>query len=163
MISSTRISYASTWNLPTIKHALIKQKAKFLHLIKIQILLSLLNVKKIITFLKRKRNCIFTAKIQNFYSAKYGRERGERLNGSRLRRVLTLNRITSSILAILPSLTHVWKKLGATLTPRASLDMPVPARSLFEAITRNVPNSNTINRCVYTGNEPINLEKNILF
>lgn len=70
---------------------------------------------------------------------------------------LTLNRITSSILAVFPSLTQDWKKLGATDTPRASLDMPVPARSLLDAITRNVPNSSTSSRCVYAGSDTINL------
>lgn len=60
----------------------------------------------------------------------------------------TLNLITSSILAVFPSLTQVWKKLGATLTPKASLVIPVPAISLLEAITRKVPKRRTSKRWV---------------
>lgn len=56
---------------------------------------------------------------------------------------LTLNLITSSILACLPSLTQEWKKLGATLTPRASDVIPVWVRSACVAITRNVPKRRT--------------------
>lgn len=72
---------------------------------------------------------------------------------------LTLNFITSSILAVFPSLTQEWKKLGATLTPNASLVIPVPAFSLFDAITRNVPKSRTKRRCVNTGKDVIILEQ----
>lgn len=69
----------------------------------------------------------------------------------------TLNLRTSSILAVLPSLTQLWKNEGATDTPRASLVIPVCARSQFTATTLNVPNSNTSNRCVYIGMDVINL------
>lgn len=62
--------------------------------------------------------------------------------------ILTLNRKTSSIRAFLPSLTHDWKKLGATETPSASLVIPVWPRSELLAITRNVPKSSTRRRCV---------------
>lgn len=77
----------------------------------------------------------------------------------RSRRLLhvTLNLRTSSILAVLPSLTQLWKNEGATDTPRASLVIPVCARSQFTATTLNVPNSSTNNRCVYIGMEVINL------
>lgn len=70
---------------------------------------------------------------------------------------------TSSILAVLPSLTQLWKNEGATDTPRASLVIPVCARSQFTATTLNVPNSSTSNRCVYIGMEVINLRKIISF
>jgi hypothetical protein len=60
--------------------------------------------------------------------------------------ILTLNLSTSSILAVLPSLTHDWKKLGATDTPSASDVMPVWARSALLAMTRKVPNNNTNKR-----------------
>ena len=71
--------------------------------------------------------------------------------------MLTLNFKTSSILAILPLLTQDRKKLGATLTPIASLVMPVLYRALFNAITRKVPNNTTSNFCVHFGNDKINL------
>ena len=61
---------------------------------------------------------------------------------------LTLNLITSSIFAVFPSLTQLWKKLGATETPSASDVIPVRALSAFVAITRNVPNRSTNNRWV---------------
>uniref|UniRef100_A0A8D8GAH6 (northern house mosquito) hypothetical protein n=1 Tax=Culex pipiens TaxID=7175 RepID=A0A8D8GAH6_CULPI len=67
--------------------------------------------------------------------------------------VATLNRSTSSIRAVLPSLTHDWKKLGATDTPSASLVIPVAARSELLAITRKVPNSSTRRRCVWPGSD----------
>lgn len=62
--------------------------------------------------------------------------------------LLTLNLITSSIFAVLPSLTQLWKKLGATETPNASDVIPVRALSAFVAITRNVPKRSTNNRWV---------------
>lgn len=71
-----------------------------------------------------------------------------------------MNRNTSSILAVFPSLTQVWKKLGATDTPRASEVIPVWARSELIAITRNVPKSRTKSLWVYGGSDVINL-KNI--
>jgi hypothetical protein len=55
----------------------------------------------------------------------------------------TLNFCTSSGFAILPSVTQVWKKDGATDTPNASAVIPVLALSEFPCITRNVPKSNT--------------------
>ena len=67
--------------------------------------------------------------------------------------------MTSSILAVFPSLTHEWKKLGATLTPKASLVIPVHADSLFEAMVRNVPNSRTSSLWVYAGRDAIILLK----
>lgn len=70
---------------------------------------------------------------------------------------LTLNLKTSSIFAVLPSLTQLWKNDGATETPRASLVIPVRALSLFTATTRNVPNNRTSSRWVYTGRDVINL------
>lgn len=73
--------------------------------------------------------------------------------------LFTLNLKTSSILAVFPSLTQLWKNEGATDTPRASLDIPVCALSLFTATTLKVPNNNTSNRCVYIGKEVINLCK----
>jgi hypothetical protein len=56
--------------------------------------------------------------------------------------------MTSSIFAVFPSLTQLWKKLGATETPSASDVIPVLALSAFVAITRNVPNRSTNNRWV---------------
>jgi hypothetical protein len=70
---------------------------------------------------------------------------------------LTLNFMTSSILAVFPSETQLWKKDGATETPSASEVMPVCERSQLEATTRSVPNKRTIRRCVQTGSEEINL------
>jgi hypothetical protein len=72
---------------------------------------------------------------------------------------LTLNLITSSIFAVFPSLTQLWKKLGATETPNASDVIPVRALSAFVAITRNVPKRSTSNRWVYVGKDVINLGK----
>lgn len=71
----------------------------------------------------------------------------------------TLNRSTSSIRAVLPSLTHDWKKLGATDTPSASLVIPVAARSELLAITRKVPNSSTKRRCVWPGSDISSLQE----
>lgn len=73
--------------------------------------------------------------------------------------LFTLNFRTSSIRAVLPSLTHDWKKLGATETPKASLVMPVPAWAALLAITRNVPNSKTNKCCVYFGSDVNNLQR----
>jgi len=61
---------------------------------------------------------------------------------------LTLNLMTSSIFAVFPSLTQLWKKLGATETPSASDVIPVRALSALVAITRNVPKRRTNNRWV---------------
>lgn len=84
------------------------------------------------------------------------------MTNSKIKMLFTLNLRTSSILAVLPSLTQLWKNEGATDTPRASLVIPVCARSLFTATTLNVPNSNTNNRCVYIGMEVINLCEKIV-
>lgn len=72
---------------------------------------------------------------------------------------LTLNLSTSSMRAVLPSLTQDWKKLGATETPRASLVMPVDAWAALLAITRNVPKSKTNRCCVYLGSDANNLQE----
>lgn len=69
----------------------------------------------------------------------------------------TLNLMTSSIFAVFPSLTQLWKKLGATETPKASEVIPVQALSALVAITLKVPNSKTRRRWVCNGNEVINL------
>lgn len=72
--------------------------------------------------------------------------------------IITLNLTTSSILAILPSLTQDWKKLGATLTPIASEDMPVCALSEQLEMARNVPNKST-KRCWATiGSDAMSLK-----
>lgn len=60
--------------------------------------------------------------------------------------------------AVLPSLTQLWKKLGATETPIASLVMPVEACAALLAITRNVPKSKTRRCCVYLGSEANSLQ-----
>lgn len=70
---------------------------------------------------------------------------------------LTLYRKTSSIFAVFPSLTQLWKKLGATETPKASEVIPVWARSALVAITRKVPNKRISNLWVCGGSDEINL------
>lgn len=67
---------------------------------------------------------------------------GRKLN----QRQFTLNRRTSSILAVFPSDTQLWKKLGATETPSASDVIPVLNLSALLAITRKVPNKRTRSR-----------------
>ena len=57
---------------------------------------------------------------------------------------LTLNLLTSSILAVFPSETQDWKKDGATETPNASAVIPVDILSELDAITRKVPKRRTI-------------------
>lgn len=73
--------------------------------------------------------------------------------------IATLNFSTSSMRAVLPSLTHVWKKLGAADTPNASPVIPVSARLALLAITRNVPKSKTSSCCVCGGREEISLKE----
>ncbi|GAU98188.1 hypothetical protein RvY_09367 [Ramazzottius varieornatus] len=51
------------------------------------------------------------------------------------------------------------KKLGATLTPSASEDIPdTPPFSACIAMTRNVPNNNTSSLCTGTDNPCISLK-----
>lgn len=67
---------------------------------------------------------------------------------------LTLKRWTSSILAnCLPSETHDWKKLGATLMLIASEVMPVAEDSEELAMALKVPNRSTSRCCVTSGSD----------
>ena len=71
----------------------------------------------------------------------------------------TLKRMTSSIVACLPAPTHVWKKDGATDTPKASELIPLLGITLLaddeRETARKVPKSNTRSCCVHRGNSPI--------
>lgn len=75
----------------------------------------------------------------------------------------TLKRMTSSIVACLPAPTHVWKKDGATDTPKASELIPLLGTTLVDdedrETARKVPKSNTNSCCVHLGNSPMILLK----